>query len=112
MKCCKANKRYSLATLRPTSNEERKLFWEFRCDDIIEMYDFKCIFSILLFLGFLINYSNEHKTEDMLYRLARRLVNLLFYLIVWLIARRFRRTFIYWIPVLFFFTRFTANLSA
>ena len=112
MKCCSAKKRYSLVILRPTSNEERKLFWEFRCDDIVEMFDFKCIFNVLLFLGFLIDYSNEYKTEDMRYRLARRIVNLLLYLMVWLIARKFRRRFIYWIPTLLIFTRFIAMIAA
>ena len=112
MKCCASKKRYSLGTLRPTSKEERKLFWEFRVDDIIEMFDFKIICDVLLLLAFLLNYSSDDKTEDMLYRLGRRLINLLFYFIVWLIAKRFKRSFIYWIPVVHFFTRFTAMLAA
>ena len=117
MKCCicfSSRKRYSLVTLKPTSKEERKLFWEFRCEDIVEMYDYKCFFTVALLLIFLLNYFDDLKAENMQYRLIRRLVNLALIAIVWLIARakRFKHSFIYLMPVLLIATRFTAILAA
>ena len=112
MKYCAARKRYSLITLQPTCKEEKKLFWVFRCDDIVDMFDFKVFATILFTMAFLVNYFDDDKQEKMHYRLARRLVNLVFYLIVWIMTRRLKKHYIYFVPVLFIFERFTAMLAA
>ena len=78
----------------------------------MEMYDFKCVYNFILLLVFLLSLLDNEKNEDMKYRIGRRVVNLLFYFVVWLIGRRFKRSFAYWIPVVLIFTRFMGMMAA
>ena len=61
---------------------------------------------------FLLNFNDDESNEDLRYRIGRRVVNLLLYFLVWAIGRRFKRCLVYWMPVVFIFTRFTSTLAA
>ena len=115
MKACTRKKsKYNLCTLRPNNEEERSLFWDFRVEDIIEMFEYKFIYNVVLFLVFLLKFFDQDKDEDLSFRTMRRVVNLLLFFSVWLMTKtkKFRKCYIYWVPVVFVTTRFIAGLAA
>ena len=44
------NPKYSVLTQKPHDKDEKQLFWEFRCEDIISMFRFKCFYAPFLTL--------------------------------------------------------------
>ena len=47
------DRKYNLVTLIPKDKEERKDFWNFRFDDMIEIWIWTCIFEGVFWLGVL-----------------------------------------------------------
>ena len=50
----KSNRKYNIFTLKPTSEEDRELFWEFRCEDVRGMYHYIAGMSVFVLIVHLI----------------------------------------------------------
>ena len=105
MKCFSSKLNYNPVTLNPTNEEERTLFFEFRCEDVLEMYDAICIIMIVVALLSILGFLQNFEDTLMLLRLIFSSIDVIFYLIVWFGIRRFKKFNIYWLPLLFICTR-------
>ena len=59
------NYKYSKYSLKPVDTEDRKLFWRFRVDDILDLFQFVCIVETIWFLGYTASLINEVSKKHM-----------------------------------------------
>ena len=53
------NRKYSILTLSPRLNEDREEFWEFRVEDVTEMFVYSVVFGAILWITILLSLINE-----------------------------------------------------
>ena len=84
------NYKYNFFTLTPKLKEDRQTFWDFRIDDIAEMFPYYVGFGILFWVLYLINYLGN-PTKVLLIQFFIFSCQQTIRLIVWLIGRRFKK---------------------
>ena len=99
-------------TLRPIKKKERQLFWDFRADDIVDMFNVKCSIAIITWLVALVFYCLDTSDSENYIRLIGFSLYVLLYFVTFLITRRFKKCFIYTMPVLFICTGLLQVASA
>jgi len=111
MPCFKPiSRQYSVITLRPNSEQFRELWWQFRCEDVIEMFAVAVTLSMLTWIGYLVTYLQDKKDET----LSCFLWNTAFtsaYLLTWLAILRCKTKVVYFLPVLFLFQLGMSTIS-
>ena len=101
MKCFNHNRKYSILSLRPHNEEDRQLFFEYRADDVIEMFNYRLGYEIIYSVNILIQYMLNFESEQMRSKMIFRTFYLLMHVMAWLFGLRFKRKIVYIIPVLY-----------
>ena len=101
MKFFNHNRKYSLLTLRPHNEEDRKLFFEFRADDVIEMFNYRLGMEFCFWFSILVQYMFKFDDKDMRNKLYFRSVYFIMHVVVFFLGLRFKRNIIYMIPALY-----------
>ena len=102
MHCFKpVSRQYSVITLRPNSEHFRELWWQFRCEDVIEMFVVAAILSLITWTGYLVTYLSD-KTDERLNSLFSNTAITFAYLLTWF-AIRCKSQVVYFLPILFLF---------
>ena len=99
----KTTRPYSLLTLRPTNDEDKKLFWDVRCDDISKAFNIQMIFQIFFWVPN-IGYYMQDATEQTTSNLIWTTIYFFCFAITWIIGRRFKRALVYMIPFMYIST--------
>ena len=98
----KKSQKYSKVTLKPHEKQMRALFWEFRCEDIIEMMVYFVVFHtcfwIVNVLIFLSDPSPVSLAKALLYS-----VYLVLYIIVWIARKRFKKWIVHMLMFLYIY---------
>ena len=94
MKIFNSNRKYNLLTLRPTTKEDRKEFWNFRSEDINEMFTYYVGFGFLYLALHLFNYVKD-PTRPLLSQLASYSVLVALRFVVWLIGKSYKKNLVY-----------------
>jgi len=96
----KTTRPYSLLTLRPKSEEDRKLFWEVRCDDIAKALNIQMIFQVIFYLPNIGLYMQE-ATGAATSNLIWTTIYFFCFAITWLTGKRFKRALVYMVPFMY-----------
>ena len=106
--------KYSRITLKPNSEEEKALFWQFRCDDIADTLIYFVIFNSCFWAGnvlaFVTGPSPASLTKVILYSIF-----LVLYVTVWKIRNRFKKQLVYTLMFLYIYMQillYTLSSSA
>ena len=100
--CLKTTLNRNLLTLQPNNQDLKKLFWNYRCTDISEMFSIRLAIVTLAWLVLLASYIKSPNAES-LRKFIFRTGNLILCSTVWLLGRRFKQHLIWFIPVLYTF---------
>ena len=99
----KTTRPYSLLTLRPTDDEDKKLFWEVRCDDISKAFNIQMIFQIFFWvpnIGYYMQEATDANTSNLIWTT----IYFFCFAITWITGRRFKRALVYMIPFMYIST--------
>ena len=101
---------HSKLTLRPTSKEDRELFWRQRCDDIVESLTVTAAIAGLAWATYLCAYLANQDEKS----LSRMLINTMFflpYIAMCLVGRCFQKYLAYALPLMFAFEEITSCMG-
>ena len=93
---CRSNRKYSLLTLSPNSEEDSKAYWDFRCNDIVTMSNIQLIVVGVYMVTYLLALIDGFDPVLMLLLL----IMLLLSLSILLIRKRTAKYFVYMLPLL------------
>ena len=88
-------------TLRPHNEDDRELFYEFRANDVIEMFNYRLGYEVCFSVNILIQYMLKFDDKEMRNKMIFRSFYLFMHVMVWLFGLRFKRKIVYIIPVLY-----------
>ena len=91
---------YNFLSLQPVRKEDRRDFFTYRCDDIEEIYAF---YLPIVFLGLLGNLFITEDNSAFIPSITMTLFNFIMRLIFYAFRKRWKRAFIYHIPVFHLF---------
>ena len=83
-----------MISLRPKDEEDRKAFWEFQCEEIVNAFRFQIWYYALLVLVYIISYISSRDSISIWTPILVSTV-LIAYILVWLSGRRFTKQFVY-----------------
>ena len=84
----------------PKDNKEKKVFWEYRIGEIWNAYKMIIIYMCIQLVFYFINFAAIRDRKSM-WTFLIMVASVCEYILGWFIGQRFKKQFIYFVPVLY-----------
>ena len=110
MKCIRLNNNYNPFTLLPRKANDKQAFWNFRSNDIAEMYTVYIGMYSFRAIQRIFDEVNEHSQLN-LNKMYAQLIQVAVQIILWLIGRRFQKKVTHCVMISFIMTLIIEGIS-